>query len=64
MRSRRLPAAAACLLTLTFAACGSGSGTEEDRGVPAGPEDAGTTDGGTGPGENQPLIPPETGGDK
>jgi hypothetical protein len=30
----------ACVLA---GACGSGSGTDEDRGVPAGPEDAGTS---------------------
>ncbi len=72
MRVRRFLAAACLVVVATSAACGSGSGTAEDqrRGVPPGPDDAGTTgndepsNGGTGPGENQPLIPPETGGDE
>jgi len=33
----------AVLALAALAACGSGSGTEEDRGVPSGPPDAGTT---------------------
>ncbi|HEX2038348.1 MAG TPA: hypothetical protein VHF47_01305 [Acidimicrobiales bacterium] len=35
--------ALAALAVTVVAACGSGSGTDEDRGVPAGPDDAGTT---------------------
>jgi len=38
---RRL--AAALIVAVLAGACGSGGGTETDKGVPAGPEDADTT---------------------